>query len=134
MRRPERRPTVRTKEAVRMLAADVGAQKRIMVKRGKKICLLRIAEIDWVEAAEDYVFVHVRDAKFTLRSRMSSFEHLLPTDSFARIHRSFIVNLDRILELEPLNHGEFALTLEDKTTLTLSRKYRRGFFERMTVV
>jgi two-component system LytT family response regulator len=106
----------------------------IMVKNGRKISVLRVAEIDWVEAAEDYVCLHVQQKKFILRARIGSLVNRLPMQSFARIHRSFIVNLDRILEMEPLNHGEFSLTLQDNTTLTLSRRYRREFFERMTVM
>jgi len=99
-------------------------QDRIAVKAGGRVILLKAEEIDWVEAADNYVSLHVGSAAHLLRETMNSFEHRLPPDRFLRISRSTIVNLDRVRELQPLFHGEYAVILNDGTRVSLSRSYR----------
>jgi two-component system, LytTR family, response regulator len=72
---------------------------------GGRVILLKAEEIDWVEAADNYVSLHVGSAAHLLRETMNSFEHRLPPDRFLRISRSTIVNLDRVRELQPLFTG-----------------------------
>jgi len=98
--------------------------ERLAVKSEGRVILLKIMEIDWVEAADNYVNLHVGDDSHLLRETMTGLEKRLPSDKFLRISRSTMVNLDRIRELQPLFHGEYTVILTDETRLTLSRGYR----------
>ena len=101
-----------------------GRSDRILVKESGRVFFLRLAEIDWVESAGNYVRVHAGPHTHLLRQTMSEIEERLDTDRFVRIHRTAIVNVDRIRELQPLFHGEYTVLLTDGTRLTLSRRYR----------
>jgi two-component system LytT family response regulator len=102
-----------------------------MVKSAGKICFLKAEEIDWVEAERDYVRIHNGARKHLLRSTISGMEQQLPAERFLRIHRSTIVNVDRIREMQPLSYGEYAVILHDGTRLTLSRSFRERVFDRL---
>lgn len=97
---------------------------RLAVKSGGRVLLLRLEEIDWIEAADNYVNLHVGSDSHLLRETMNAIEKRFPADRFLRISRSCIVNLDRIKELQPLFHGEYTVILRDGTRVTLSRGYR----------
>jgi two-component system LytT family response regulator len=97
---------------------------RLAVKSGGRVLLVRVEDIDWVEAADNYVSLHVGPESHLLRETMNALEKRLPAERFIRIGRSTIVNLDRIKELQPLFHGEYAVILMDGTRVTLSRSYR----------
>jgi two-component system LytT family response regulator len=98
--------------------------ERLAVKSGGRVLFLKTDEIDWIEAADNYVSLHVGNETHLHRETMSSLEELLPPAKFLRISRSTIVNVDRIKELQPLFHGEYAVLLRNGTRLTLSRSYR----------
>jgi two-component system, LytTR family, response regulator len=104
---------------------------RIMVKTGGRTLFLRAAEIDWVEAAGNYVRLHVGRDAHMLHEGLSSIESKLDPDRFLRIHRSTIVNVERIRELQPWFHGDSILILKDGTKLTVSRTYRDGLTDRV---
>ena len=104
-------------------AAEEGAD-RIAVKSSGRVVLIRVPEIDWVEASDNYVNIHVGKASHLHRETMGNMEKQLPAKTFLRISRSVIVNVDRIQELQPLFHGEYAVLLRDGTRLTLSRSHR----------
>ena len=106
-------------------------QKRLMVKTAGKIFFLRPEEIDWVEADRDYVRIHNGPRKYHLRGTISGMEEQLSDGRFVRIHRSTIVNVDRIREMQPLSYGEYAVILMDGTRLTLSRSFRERVFSRL---
>lgn len=97
---------------------------RIMVKSGGRIHFIRTADIDWCDAAGNYVRIHVGAQEFLVRETMNHLESQLDARQFVRIHRSTIVNLDRIQEMQPSFSGEFLVRLRDGTRLTLSRGYR----------
>jgi two-component system LytT family response regulator len=97
---------------------------RIVVRSGGRILILRVGDIDWLEAASNYVRIHAGGRQYLLRDTMSNLEARLDPDQFVRIHRSTIVRMDRIKELEPLFQGDYVLILEDGTRLTSSRGYR----------
>lgn len=101
---------------------------RIVVRSGGRVVFVRIDEIDWVDAAGNYVQLHVRGDAYLLRETMSAMEARLERSRFARIHRSHLVNTDRIKELQP-GTGEHAVVLHDGTRLTLSRGYRDSLQE-----
>ena len=102
---------------------------RLAIKSGGKVLVLRMEEIDWAEAADNYVNLHVGNESHLHRETMAALEARLPADKFMRISRSTIVNVDRIKELQPLFHGEYAVILRNGTTLTLSRSYRDALDE-----
>jgi two-component system LytT family response regulator len=104
---------------------------RLMVKTAGRINFLRTEEIDYVEADRDYVRIHKGGKKHLLREKISRLEQQLPADRFLRIHRSTIVNIDRIKEMQPLSYGEYSVILHDGTRLTLSRSYRERVFSRL---
>lgn len=96
---------------------------RIVVRSERRLLFLRQEEIDWVEAAGNYVRLHVRGAAHLLRQSMKNMEARLDSDVFVRIHRSAIVNADRIRELQPWLHGEYVVILDDGTRLSASRVF-----------
>jgi two-component system LytT family response regulator len=103
------------------LRQDKRAPERIVLKSAGRVSFLKIDEIDWVEAEGNYVRLHVGAHSHLLRETMKGIETRLDGERFIRIHRSTIVNTDRIKELHPLFHGEFAVILCDGTRLTASR-------------
>jgi two-component system, LytTR family, response regulator len=103
--------------------------ERLVVRSGGRIVILRVADIDWVEAASNYVRLHAGDREYLLRETMTALEGKLDPAEFVRIHRSTIVRIDRIRELEPLFQGDYVVILEDGTRLTSSRGYRERLQE-----
>jgi len=104
---------------------------RLVIKSAGRLFFLRIAEIDWVEAAGNYVKLHVGTEEHLLRETMNGIEQKLDPDTFFRIHRSRIVNMERIKELQPWFNGEYVVILHNGTKLTLSRGYREKLQERL---
>lgn len=100
------------------------AADRIAVKDGGRVTFVRVADVDWVEAYGNYVKLHVGAATHLLMQTMNGMEQRLAPDQFLRVHRSTIVNIDRIAAVEPMFHGEYAVRLQDGTELTLTRTYR----------
>ncbi len=98
--------------------------ERLVVRSSGRVFFLRTEEIDWIEAASNYVRLHVGQTSHLLRETMNGIESRLDPDKFLRIHRSTIVNVDRIKELQPWFHGDYAVILADSTRLTLSRSHR----------
>jgi two-component system, LytTR family, response regulator len=103
--------------------------ERLVVRSGGRIVILRIAEIDWIEAASNYVRLHAGGRDYLLRETMTALESKLDPAEFVRIHRSTIVRVDRIRELEPLFQGDYVVILTDGTRLTSSRGYRERLQE-----
>lgn len=96
---------------------------RVVVRSSGKVVFLRTDEIDWVEAAGNYVRLHVNGEAHVLRESMKNMEAKLDNDMFVRIHRSAIVNVERIRELQPWFHGEYVVILQDGTKLMASRVF-----------
>jgi len=97
---------------------------RLAIRDSGRIHFVRTSEIDWIEAQDYYVQLHVRDRTYLIRDRMHLLEARLDPRRFVRIHRSSIVNIDRVKELQPFFHGEYTVLLEDGARLKLSRNYR----------
>ena len=100
--------------------------QRVVAKSGTRIAFVKAEEIDWFEAAGNYVTLHVGRDSHLLRTTMNALEPKLDPQQFVRVQRSIIVNLDRIRELQPWNRGEQMLLLKDGTKLTLGRSYRKN--------
>jgi two-component system LytT family response regulator len=99
--------------------------ERIVVKTSGRVFFLKTDEIDWIGAAGHYLELHVgRDQAHLIREKMQNIETKLDPNKFLRIHRSVIVNVDRIKEMHPMFNGDYAVILRDKTELPLSRNYR----------
>jgi two-component system LytT family response regulator len=96
---------------------------RILLKSSGEIIFLKTSEIDWIEAEGDYVKFHVTGRTHLMRGTMSALEERLDPSRFIRIHRSTIVNADRLRKLSPSFEGEYAVVLQDGTKLRLSRGY-----------
>jgi two-component system LytT family response regulator len=98
--------------------------ERLVVKSGGRVFFLRTDEIDWIEAAGNYVRLHLGQESHLFRETMNRMETRLDDRRFARIHRSRIVNTERIKELQPWFNGDHVVILRDGTRLTLSRGYK----------
>ncbi len=98
--------------------------ERLVIKANGRIYFLEANEIDWIEAEGNYVSVHSAKKSHLLRETISSLESQLDPKKFVRIHRSSIVRIDQIQELQPWFHGEYRIILHDGTQLTLSRNHR----------
>src|SRR5436853_7457430 len=108
---------------VQELRSQRRRNERVVVKTGGKVMFLRAADIEWIEAAGNYVKLHVGQEAFLFRERMKNMETRLDNDLFVRIHRSAIVNVNRIKELQPWFHGEYVVILHDGTRLMASRVF-----------
>lgn len=97
---------------------------RLTVRRDGRVVFVRVAEVDWFEAAGNYVRLHVGKSASLLRETMHGLEASLDPAVFVRIHRTIIVNVDRIQELQPWFAGNYVVILRDGTRLKLSRTYR----------
>jgi two-component system LytT family response regulator len=110
-------------ELVKELRAFRRRNERLVVRTAGKVVFLRAKEIDWVEAAGNYVRLHVGSESHLFRESMKNMEARLEGELFVRIHRSAIVNVDRIRELQPWFHGEYVVILHDGTRLMASRVF-----------
>ena len=97
--------------------------ERLIVKSGGRVFFVRTEDIDWVEASGNYVKIHAKGEAHLIRESMKNMETKLDAKTFVRIHRSAIVNIDRIKELEPWFHGEYVVIMRDGTRLTASRVF-----------
>jgi len=118
---------------VKDLRKDQPRAERLVVKSGGRLFFLRPDEIDWVEAAGNYVRLHVGNTSHLLRETMNALEGRLDPETFVRIHRSRIVNMERIQELQPWLNGEYVVVLRSGTRLTLSRGHREKLQARLRV-
>ena len=120
-------------ELVNVMAGAAPADKppandpheRIVIRDGGRTVFVPLSDIDWIEAADYYVQLHVGKKSYLLREPMRDLEARLDPKRFMRIHRSAIVAIDRVTELRPSAHGDHCVRLRDGTDLKLSRA-RRG--------
>lgn len=99
--------------------------ERLPVRHDGRIDLVPVADIDWIEAADNYAIVHAGRRSHILRETLTRLEAQLDPSRFARVHRSTIVRVDRIVQLDVALRGDYDLTLRDGTRLVLSRTFRR---------
>lgn len=106
--------------------------ERLLIKKLGKEFIIRVADIDWIEAAGNYMNLHVGARVYPLRETMAGLENRLDAGKFVRIHRSRMVNLDRIEEITPLESGDCRVRMRTGDELNLSRRYRDRFRELLT--
>lgn len=117
------------KEFLREAQSSGPSMDPIFVKTKDRLLPVRIRDIDWVEASGKYVVLHVGGEKHALRDSLSAMENKLPARKFRRAHRSSLVNIDSIKEIQPLFHGDSCLILKTGDKITLSRSYRGQFHD-----
>src|SRR5690606_3429406 len=121
-----------SEEALRTLAQEVRREQvasepylaRLVVRTGQRRIIVDVSDIDWVEARSDYLALHTGSKVYLYRGTLSSLAQRLDPGVFVRIHRSTLVRLSHVKQLEPYFHGDYMLTLRDGTRLRLSRTYR----------
>jgi len=128
-RERDRQELGEVQKQLRSLLADLDTQKpqfaeRLVVKSAGRVVFVKVADIDWIDAAGNYVKLHVGGEGHLLRETMSHLEERLDPKRFLRIHRSTIVNIERIKELQQQFHGDYLVVLKSGQRLTLSRSYR----------
>jgi two-component system, LytTR family, response regulator len=120
-------------ERLASLISSISPEKkyleRLVVKSVGRVFFLKTSEIDWIEASGNYLKLHVGRDSHMIRETMNAIESKLDPSQFMRIHRSTIVNIDRIKELHPMFSGDYSAILRDGTELALSRNYRERFLE-----
>src|SRR4051812_17676083 len=109
------------------------AAERLVVRNQGQVLFLNVSDIDWIEAADYYACVHMGSDTHILRRSLSELEKDLGDESFIRIHRSIVVNIDRIRGLELQTNGEYEVVLKSKVRLRLSRRYRKRLMQRIAV-
>jgi two-component system LytT family response regulator len=105
--------------------------KRLVVRSPGRLLFVNVADIDWIEAASYYACLHVGGDTHIIRRTLAELEQDLGEGMFIRIHRSIIVNLDRVEGLELQSGGEYEVVLKSKVRLRLSRRFRKRLQERM---
>ena len=108
--------------------------ERLVVKSLGQVAFVNVADIDWIEAADYYACLHVGNDTHIMRRTLLELERDLGDAKFVRIHRSVIVNLDRIRCLELQSDGEYEVVLESEVRLRLSRRFRKRLQDRMDVM
>ena len=107
---------------------------RLTIKSDGRVTFVKTSDVDWVQADGNYVRVHTGSVSHLIRETLGAVEAILDPDQFSRIHRSTIVNLDRIRELQPWFAGDYVVILKDGTQLKLSRTYREHLQTRLRAV
>jgi two-component system LytT family response regulator len=129
----EHAETAASRQRLLALLEDVQAARkplqRVVIKSEGRVFFVRVEDIDWIEAAGNYLRLHVGRETHLLRETMNGLEGRLDPAQFVRIHRSTMVQFDRIRELQPWFHGDYRVLLRDGTELTLSRGYRQKLQE-----
>ncbi len=125
----QRQQTDQVKDQLQSLLAEVASRRsrhpdRLVVKTSGRVIFIKISDLDWVDAAGNYVRLHANGESHMLRETMSRLEERLDDSQFIRIHRSTIVNIERIRELQQQFHGDYLVVLKSGQRLTLSRSYR----------
>ena len=114
-------------DSIQRLLEEIKKEKkyfqRIMVKRGSRFFFVKPNKIMYISADEKYVKLHTPEDAYLIRETMSRMEQHLDPAKFARIHRSYIVNIDFIKEIQPWSHGDYIVILKNGQKLNLSRRY-----------
>jgi len=125
------RALARAKQRVLERKDQARRGERLVIKSAGQVWFLKIGEIDWIEAADYYACLHVGSRSHLLRRSLAELEQELDPARFCRIHRSAIVNLDRVRGLKINADGEYDVQLENGSRLRLSRRYRKPLQARL---
>lgn len=119
-------PTLELSEIINSqdMTLENNYESHLNIKDRGQITRVGIASIEWIDAAGDYMCLHVEDKTHILRETMKNMEKRLDPELFQRVHRSTIVNISKVTELQPTNGGKYQITLESGAKLQVSRNYR----------
>lgn len=117
--------------AVATARAQTGSSERLLVPEGERLQLIDSGSIDWLEADDNYVHVHMASRKYLLRRTLQDLLVQLGEQRFARIHKSAAVNIAAVASLTPLFKGDYEVSLRSGVVLRLSRRYKDALFARM---
>lgn len=109
---------------LRGLHSPAAFAERLTVRTGTRYVVVAVADVDWIQAEDNYVRLHVGTASHLMRETLAAMERTLDPRRFVRVHRSTIVNVERVRSIESWGLGEFLLVLKDGTKLQSSRGYR----------
>jgi two-component system, LytTR family, response regulator len=112
-------------------ANAMGRLDRLVVRSGGTTRFIKMTEVDWIEAAGVYVNLHAGAKEWLYRATISDLSERLDRKRFVRVHRSSIVNIDSIVQLEAMSHGEFDAVLKSGARVRISRTYRARLEERL---
>jgi two-component system LytT family response regulator len=118
-------------ELERLVRGEPRYLERIMVRASGRITFLKVADLDWLEASGNYVKLHTARGSHLIRETLSGLESRLDPNLFVRIHRSTIVNLDRVKEMQPWFSVDYLVILHSGVKLKLSRSFREAMESRM---
>ena len=121
----------RAKQRIRLGRDRAPKLERVIIKNAGQISFVKISEIDWIEAADYYACLHVGARSHLLRRSLSDLEEDLDPNVFCRVHRSSIVNLERVRGLKLTPDGDYEVLLDTGTSVRLSRRYRKQLQERL---
>jgi two-component system, LytTR family, response regulator len=114
------------RDLLTMLRAEEQRDQRFLIKNGARMYFVLAGDVEWADAAGNYVRLHANGRTHLYRDTMKGVEARLDSRRFVRIHRSAIVNIDRVAQIEPYVHGEYIVTMRDGTRLTSSRAHSAG--------
>jgi two-component system, LytTR family, response regulator len=121
-------------QQIRTLLAHVKTNhnylERLIINHNNRLIVIPTADVDWIAAFGNYLRVHSKEKTYLLRATISHLAGRLNPENFVRIHRSTVVNVERIKELRPMFGGQYAVILNDETEFVLSRNYRKEVLER----
>jgi two-component system LytT family response regulator len=127
-----RRALDRAKDKLKHFSPQPKIAERLAVKTGGELMFLSVADVDWIESVGYYACLHVGASTHVLRRSLLELERNLDGELFMRIHRSIIVNLERIHKLELQDGGDYEVILRAGDRLRLSRRFRRALLDRMS--
>ena len=130
------RPAAAAEAAAEPVAGHIPSAlplRRIAVRKKEREVLVAVEDIDWIEASGNYAILHVGSERHEIRSTLTRLESELDPGNFVRVHKSSIVNIARVREVEPWFNGDYRIHLQDGTVVALSRRYR-AHFERVAPV
>lgn len=122
----------RKNDDIRLILDEVKKEKkfleRFLVSVGSKYFFVAAKEIIYISSAEKYVELHTAKGKYLVRDTMNNVEESLDLEKFARIHRSYIINVEQIQEMQPWSHGDYIVILKNGEKLNMSRRYKDNIF------
>jgi two-component system, LytTR family, response regulator len=108
---------------VEQLRAERGYLRRFVVRAGSRLSFVPARDVDWIDTANNYLRLHVSGQHYLVRETMKSVEGQLDPAVFVRVHRSVIINIDRVEAVEPYFHGDYVVLMKDGARITTSRSY-----------
>lgn len=116
----------RLREVLAMLRSETCRNERFLIRSGQRLYFVKAGDVEWADAAGNYVRLHANGRAHLHRDTMKGVAARLDPDRFIRIHRSAIVNIDQVTQIEPYLHGEYVVTMRDGTRLTSSKAHSAG--------